>query len=147
MAEDIQLESPDALTTLNLGRDAVFSQALNVQDTVSPLPEKSVLFIPLGRLVGTFEVTGYLDPTNYKQRRHDLWEATKDWNTMPATDGESRLIWGDDVAGGSTPEWDFNVAIVACTFTWTSDQPGTSALKYITFTLSLQEVGDIGSLN
>ncbi|MEE9196953.1 MAG: hypothetical protein V3U45_02305, partial [bacterium] len=69
MAEDIQLESPDALTTLNLGRDATFAQALVIQDTVSALPEESVLFIPLGRIVGTFEVTGYLDPANYQQRR------------------------------------------------------------------------------
>ncbi len=147
MAEDIQLESPDALTTLNLGRDATFTQALVVQDTISALPEESVLFIPLGRLVGTFEVTGYLDPTNYQQRRKDLWLAAKDWNTMPATDGQSRLIWGDDVAGGSTPEWDFNVAVISVTFAWLADQPGTSALKYVTFTLSCQEVGIIGSLN
>ncbi len=147
MPEDIQLESPDALTTLDLGRDATFSQALVVQDTVSPLPEASVLFIPLGRLVGTFEVTGYLDPADYKQKRHDLWEAAKDWNTMPATDGQSRLIWGDDVAGGSTPEWDFNVAVISVTFAWIADQPGTAAKKYVTFTLSCQEVGTIGSLN
>ncbi len=143
----IQLESPNAAVTIDLGRDATLTQALTISDAVEALPERKTLHIPLGNMVRTWTITAYLDPANYQARRKELDDAAQDW--WDEGDGSSRLIWGEETSGGA--DYDFDVAIISVVYSFMSQEGGTATDKYIEATIQLQEsppiAFDLGRLN
>ncbi len=144
MVGDIQLEKPDATKSIDLGRQAVITQGLKIQNPISPLPGKNTLHLrTIDRLTRAWTITGILSVAAYQQERQDLDEAGQTWHLNG--DGQTRLVWGKEV--GDTNDYDFNVGIVNITYRWTYRRGGTSTLRLIEFTITLQEVGTIGALN
>ncbi len=143
---DITLEKPDATATIDLSRGAVLTQGLKNLSPISPLPGKNTLYLNTVDLITrAWTITGFLSVANWQQERQDLDEAAQTWHLPPAGDGQSRLIWGKEP--GDVNDYDFNVAIVNITYRFTTKRPGTATLKYVEFTITLQEVGVIGALN
>ena len=141
---DLNLEKPDATKTIDLSRMATLTQGLKVLNPVSPLPGKNTLHLnTLDTMTRAWTITGLLPPATYQQVRQDLDEAGQTWHLNG--DGQTRLIWGTEVGG--VLDYDFNVAILNVTYRWTYRRSGTSLLRVVEFTITLQEVGVIGTLN
>ena len=144
MVGDIQIEKPDATKSVDLGRQATLTQGLKVLNPVSPLPGKNTLHLrTIDNMTRAWTVTGLLSVANWQQERQDLDEAGQTWHLNG--DGQTRLIWG--LEPGDVNDYDFNVAIVNVTYRWTYRRSGTSTLRVLEFTITLQEVGTIGVLN
>ncbi len=137
----IKLESPNAAVEIDLGRDANLTQAITISDSITPLPERQTLHIPLGNMARTWTITAYLAPDTYHARRKELDDAAQDW--WNEGDGSSRLIWGEETEGGA--DYDFDVAIISVVYSFVSQEGGTDTLKYIEATIELQEAPPIGS--
>ncbi len=144
----IQLESPNAVVTIDLGRDAQLTQSVVNNHLIEPLPQGLTLFVPeVDEMVRTWTIQGYLDPDNYHLLRKQLDDAAQDWNITG--DGRARLIWGEETEGGA--DYDFDVAIVSITYSFLAKEGGTETQKYLEFTISLIEAPPtdqrLGNLN
>lgn len=140
---DIILEKPDATKTIDLSRMAVLTQGLKVLNPISPLPGKNTLHLrTIDNMTRAWTITGLLPPATYQTVRQDLDEAGQTWHLN--NDGQARLIWGEEPGGA---DYDFNVGIVNITYRWTYRRSGTSTLRIVEFTVTLQEVGVVGVLN
>ena len=145
MPLDIQLERPDAGYTITLRADT-FGWGGKNATAVGPLPTKDTLFFDEGFRARTFSITGQLDPANWQTDRRDLDDAWQNWNRESLfADGEARLIWG--LEPGDVNDYDFNVVIVDMNVDWVGAQPGSATRKILKFTMTLAEVGAIGTLN
>lgn len=137
----IQLKSPVASgsTIIDLSREGTLTQALTISDSVEPLTDRKTLHLPLGNLIRTWTIQGYLDPATYQAKRKELDDAGQDWWLDTQTDptDTARLIWGEETAGGA--DYEFDIAIVEIVYNFDPNVGGTETLKILNFVIQLQE--------
>lgn len=137
----IQLKSPVAngSTIIDLSREGKLTQALVIADSIEPLTERKTLHLPLGNLIRTWTIQGYLDVDTYHAKRKALDDAGQDWWLSTQTDqtDTARLIWGEETEGGA--DYEFDVAIVSIVYTFDPEMGGTATKKFLEFVVELQE--------
>lgn len=145
MAIDIVLTSPDGNDVITLGRGARLTQGVINTNIVTSLPGGTVLYLnAIDKLARTWTIEGYMTPSNYQVERRDLDDAVQGWHLQRAgfpEEGRSRLVWGKEP--GDVNDYEFEVAFVNLVYRFTVEKPGTAALKYVEYTITLVEVPEI----